>query len=128
MARFCHADRLDALEIGADGEVLIGLTTILQIGELGGRQRQLLGERDRLRPDLGRHPLEPGLDRHAGFHADQQQVERVREGAPDRKLAMLDAVLEEQARHVHAQIGGGETNSHLYHRGLVESISMRKNR
>ena len=76
-----HAHRLDALEIGALGEVLVGLAAVLQIGQLGGGQRQLLGERDRLRADLGRHPLKRGLDRHAGFDADQQQIERVRERA-----------------------------------------------
>jgi hypothetical protein len=29
------------------------------------------------------------LDRHAGFHADQQQVERVGEGLHDRLAALL---------------------------------------
>ena len=49
-----HADRLDAVEVGALGEVLVGLPAVLQIGQLGGGQRQLFGERDRLRADLRR--------------------------------------------------------------------------
>ena len=80
-----HADRFHAVEVGALGEVLVGLLAILQVGQLGGGQRQLLGQRDRLRADLARETfLKAGLDRHAGFDADQQQVERIRKRALDR--------------------------------------------
>ena len=89
---------LHAFEAGALGEVLVGLPAVRQVGQFGGGQRQFLGERDRLRADLLADPLERGLDRHAGFDADQQQVERVREGALDRQLALRDLVLEEEVR------------------------------
>ncbi len=77
-----HADRLDAVKIGAPGEVFVSLAAILQVGQFGGSERQLLGERHRLRADFLADLPEGRLDRHAGFDADQQQVERVGERPP----------------------------------------------
>jgi hypothetical protein len=115
-----HAHRFHAVEVGALRQVLVGVPAILQIGKLGGRQRQLLGEGDRLRADRLGHLAEARFDRHAGFDADQQQVERVGKRAPDRKLAARDLVLHEQAGQVHAEIRGGEAHPDLDHRRLAD--------
>ena len=40
-------------------------------------------------PDLGPDLLDRRLDRHTAFHADQQQVQCVREGGHDRLAALL---------------------------------------
>ena len=101
-----HADRLHAFEIGALGEVLVGDLAVLQIGQFRGGEGELLGQRNRLRADLLADLAECRLDRHAGLDADQQQVERVRESAADRQLALLDLVLQEDERQLHADEGG----------------------
>ena len=38
--------------------------------------------------DLEADLAERGFDRHAGFDADQQQIERIGKGALDRELAL----------------------------------------
>ena len=53
------------------------------------------------------------LDRHAGFDADQQQVERIGEGALDLELALGDHVLEEQHRRLQAEIGRADADADL---------------
>ena len=82
-----QADGLHAFEAGALREILVGLAAIRQIGQFRRRQRHLLGERDRLRADLFADLAERRLDRHAGFDADQQQVERIGKRPLDRESA-----------------------------------------
>ena len=115
-----HADRLHAFQIGALGQVFIGHLAVLEVGQFGGGKRQFFRQRDRLRADFPADPFERRLDRHAGFDADQQQVERIRKRALDRELALGDAVLQEEIRRLHAGVGGGEADSDLDHRRLVE--------
>ena len=91
---------------GALAEVLEGLAAVLQVGELGRREAQLLGQLQRLGADLPETLPERGLHRHARLHADQQHVERVGEGGLDRGLAPLHQVLDEHVRHVEAEIAG----------------------
>jgi hypothetical protein len=66
------------------------------------------------------HLAESGFDRHAGFDADEQQVERVREGPLDRSVATRDLVLHEQHRQVHAEIGGREAHTDLDRGRLID--------
>ena len=52
--------------------------------------------------------------------ANQQQVERIGEGAPDGQLPARDLVLDEQQGHVHAEIGGADAEPQLDDGGLIE--------
>ncbi|MNN88323.1 hypothetical protein D3C81_2059940 [compost metagenome] len=70
--------------IGPLGHALIGHAAFGQIAELSGQQAEFLGQFDRLAADLLADLLDRRLDRHAGFNADQQQVQRVRKGRHDR--------------------------------------------
>ena len=106
-----HAHRLDAVEIGALGEVLVGLPAVLQVGQFRRGQRQFLGQRDRLAADLLADPLERRLDRHAGFDADQQQVERIGKRALDRHCRRAILFFMNSSGSVHAEIGGGRGTS-----------------
>ena len=94
-------------------EVLVGDLAVLQIGQLGRGQGELLGQRDRLAADFVATLPERHFDRHAGFDADQQQVERVGKGALDRELALGDRVLEEQHRAPEAEIGRADADADL---------------
>ena len=49
-----ETDGLHAFEAHALRQIVVGLPAVRQIGKLGGRQRQLLRELDRLRPDNAR--------------------------------------------------------------------------
>ena len=53
------------------------------------------------------------LDRHAGFHADQHQVERIRPGHLDRLLALGGAVVDVEDRRVEAAIGDDDADEEL---------------
>ena len=64
------------------GEILEGEPAVRQIGEFRRRQHQLFRHGERLLPDLLAHLAAGVFERHAGFHADQHQVEHVREPAP----------------------------------------------
>ena len=74
-----EANRLHAFQPDALRQVVVSLPAIRQIRQFGGRQRELFGKLDRLRADFVADFLKRRLDRHSGFDADQQQIERVRE-------------------------------------------------
>ena len=69
--------------------------------------------------DLARHLLERRLDRHARLHADQQHVERVREGVLDRGLAALHQVLDEHVGQVEADVAGADGKADLDQHRIV---------
>ncbi len=73
----------------------------------------LFGKRNRLRTDFFADLSEGRFDRHAGFDADQQKVERVWERPLDRQLPLGDAVFQKHQRQVHAGIRRAEAQADL---------------
>jgi hypothetical protein len=55
---------------------------------------------DRLGDDFSAYLAECNFDRHAGFDADQQEIERIGKGSLDRELAFRDCVFEKQHRRL----------------------------
>src|SRR5262249_13799872 len=115
-----HANRLDAIEIGPPAKVFVSLAPVRQIRQFGGREREFLGQRDRLRSDLVTDLSERGFDRHARFDANQEQVKGVGENPFDRQLAAFDLVLKQQERQLHADVGGKNADAELDRRRLIE--------
>ena len=60
------------------------------------------------------------FERHAGFDADQQQVERIGKRAADRGLPALDAVVDEEVRKLHSEPGRADADQELQGPGDVE--------
>ena len=113
-------DRLDARMAAALGEIFKSLSAFRQIGKLGGGKAKLLGKLDGLRTDFGGHTRECRFDRHAGFHADQQKIQRIGKGAHDRFLAARDLVGYEHVRQIEADKGAREGRTDLHDARPVE--------
>jgi hypothetical protein len=95
------------------------LAPVRQIGQLGGRQVELLGQFGRGRADFLGDAAEGGFDRQAGLDADQQQVQRIGEGRGERRLPPLDRVDHQDRRQKEAGQDGCRDDRRLgRHRGV----------
>ena len=111
-------DRFHRFQAGAVGEVLIGLAALLKVRQLGVGEHELLRQIDGLHADLVGDAAQRGFDRHARFHADQQQVERVGPRHLDRLLALRRPVGDVENRQVEPGIGAGDADEHAHQERL----------
>ncbi len=96
--------------------VVRGLNSCRQLG-IG--QHKLFGQFDRLGADFLGHAAKCGFHRHARFHADEHQVERIGPGLRDRLLALGGAVGDVEDGRIEAAIGDEDADEGLDEQRLV---------
>ena len=108
-------DSLDAGMAAALGQIVEGLAATGQAGQFGGGEGEFLGQLGGLDADLGGDLLEGAFHRHAGFDADQHQVERVGKGLHNRGAAARDDVGNKKVGQVIAEQRAGHRRRHHHH-------------
>src|SRR6185437_16167962 len=91
-------DATDGWQIGALGEVLQGLATVRQKSELDRGEADLVGQVRRGEAQLAGDTGEGGVHAEAGFRADDQEIEPVRDLLAQEVLPALDGALEAEDR------------------------------
>ena len=94
--------RIDVLDSGATGQTTQRVAARQTGPDLLVGQKEFVAERGAGDGDLLAHPLHAGVQSESRLHADDQEVQRVREGALDLTPPVLALEIEPEGRDVEA--------------------------